>query len=119
MELSVVSLEPGLIRLACSGEITANHLIGNPDPLGKLLGPDVYGQRIMLGLQQARFIDSAGVGWIVNSHRKFVERGGRLVLYSIPPLIEQTLQLLKVGRLVPLAGEEAAARTLVAAGGRP
>jgi anti-anti-sigma regulatory factor len=52
------------------------------------------------------------VGWLIGLHKKFQQAGGRLILHSVPPLIDQLFRLLKLPAVLHMAGDEAAARAL-------
>jgi anti-anti-sigma factor len=111
MKLSFVSGGDGVRRLACSGDVTMLDVHG-ADPLEALLGPDGFGRTVVLDMGQTTYIDSAAVGWLFGLHRKFNQAGGRLILHSIPPLVDQVFQLLKLPTVLHVASDEAAARAL-------
>jgi anti-anti-sigma factor len=67
---------------------------------------------VLLNLEQANYMDTAGVGWLIQRHKKFQDAGGRLVLYSVPPLLDQMFQLLHLPAVLHVAGDESAARQL-------
>jgi anti-anti-sigma factor len=111
MNLSLVSSADGIRHVACSGEMTMFAVRG-ADPLAQVIGPDGFNRAVLLDLRQTTYIDSAAVGWLFGLHRKFNEAGGRLILHSIPPLVDQVFQLLKLPTILHVAGDEAAARAL-------
>jgi anti-anti-sigma factor len=111
MKLSLVSSGDSIRRVAWSGELTMLDVEG-ADPLAALLGPDAFGRTVLLDLGQTTFMDTAAVGWLIGLHKKFKQAGGRLILHSVPPLIDQMFQLLKLPAVLHVAGDEAAARAL-------
>ena len=48
---------------------------------------------ILLNLQQANTIDSAGVGELVSAYTSVAHRGGKLKLVGLPPKVNDILQI--------------------------
>jgi anti-anti-sigma factor len=71
---------------------------------------------VILDLSQVDFIDSAGVGWFIESNKQFQKCGGKLVLHSIPPIVNNILQLLQMHTVLNLADDEASALAAVQTG---
>jgi anti-anti-sigma factor len=117
LKLTVVSDEGDLLRVQCEGEISQVKFQLNDNPLESLAGPDIYRRRLLLNLDRVEFLDSSGISWLVVSHKNFQQGGGMLVLHSIPPRINQVLQFTRMDRLLRMAEDERAARTLAAAAG--
>ena len=113
--LNLVSVEKdGCIRVASSGNITAAHAHpGGKNPFETLLGANWAGNRVVLDLGRSEFIDSIAIGWLIGSAKQFRTRGGALVVHSIGPRVRQMLDLLQIGRLVPLVTDEGTARRFV------
>ncbi len=113
--LSVVSIEKGgYIRLASTGPITASgaHFLGN-NPLESTLGAAWSVNRVLVDLSQTDFIDSAAIGWLIQSAREFTRNGGKFAVHSVTPRVRQMLNLLKIGQLVPILSDEEAALRFV------
>lgn len=53
-------------------------------------------RRIVIDLQHANYIDSAGLGALLETHRTTKEKGGRLGLCSLGPNFRQALQYAKL-----------------------
>ena len=115
--LALASIEKdGVIRAVAGPDITGvNASAGGVNPLERLLGPGWAGYRILLDLGRTTFIDSAGIGWLLSSQKQFRMKGGSIVVHSITPRVRQILDLLRVGKAVPLAADETAARAMLAA----
>ena len=112
MKLSKSAADAGVDVVRCEGPITL--IEPTPaNPFEILLGPEAFSRRVLLNLQRSSVIDSSGVGWLIRSHQSFQKDGGKLVLYEIPPLVAQVLQLMKMQKLLHLAADEAAARALL------
>jgi anti-anti-sigma factor len=112
MKLSLLSTENDITRIENEGDITQMDFRAGTDLLANLLGPDCYGRKVLLSLEKTPYIDSAGVGWMVMCHKRFKEEGGRLVIHSIPPMVNQILRLLRMPDILAMAGDEAAAQAL-------
>lgn len=111
MILSLLATDPDYIHVECDGEIS-QVTSANCEPLSQLVGESCFAGKVMLNLAKATFLDSSGVGWLVQLQKKFNEAGGLMVLHSAPPLLGQVLQLLKMHTLLHIAADEAAARAI-------
>ncbi len=109
MKLHLLPSEDGITRLASVGDITLFEVQGCPNPLADLLGPEAFRDRVLLNLAQSCFIDSAGVGWLIVTHKKFMDMGGLLVVHSLPPLVNHTFRVLQVATILHVADDEPAA----------
>lgn len=49
--------------------------------------------RIVIHLEQVNYVDSAGLGSLIEIHRKTKARGGRLMLTNLGPKLRQALEL--------------------------
>src|SRR5579872_1701661 len=103
MKLTSVSSADGIVMLQCEGDVSQADFLTEGNPFAKLLGPDCFASRVLLNMEQVAFIDSAGIGWLVISHKSFGEAGGILVLYSIPPMVDHVFRLLKMPSVLHLA----------------
>ena len=120
MNLSLVAIEKeGLVKLAASGSITADNFDpSGRNPLERILGPNWASFQVLLDMKLTTYIDSSAIGWLIGSHTAFKKAGGLMVVHDVPPNIKQMLDLLHVGKVVPIAPNAAAARQL-ATGNNP
>ncbi len=118
MKLTLIPTEPDApIHVRAEGSITGADLsVEGKDPLELLLGPQWKCRRVMLNLGAVTYIDSSAIGWLIDAQRSVRSGGGSFVVHSAQPNIRQILEVLKVGRVVPLAESESAARALLASG---
>jgi anti-anti-sigma factor len=117
MQLFLTSEDDMATCLACDGEISqASFPSSDFNPLEDLLGAACYQRQVVLDLGQASFIDSSGVGWLLTSHKKFLAAGGKIILHSVPPLVDQVLRMLQLHHLLSIKADRAAA--LAAAKGK-
>jgi len=117
MQLSLLSTDDGVIRIQCEGNVSQQNIQPGSDPLEVLLGSDCYDRTVLLNLERTEYIDSSGVSWLMGRHKRFLSGGGKLILHSIPPMVNQVLQLLRMTTILHIAADENAARK-VAQGGR-
>ena len=113
MQLTLQSSEHDVFRVLCEGNISQRDIDPEHDPLEALLGPDVFTRKILLNLERTHYVDSSGISWLMGRHKQFKQRGGALVLYAIPPMVKQVLQLLRMSLVLNLADDESSALALV------
>ena len=120
MKLTLVSIEKqGLIRVAAEENVTSTDFDADgSNPLAKLLGATWSSNKVLLDFSRVSYIDSSAVGWLITCHRAFKEAGGTLVVHSVQPSVRQILDVLKIGKVVPLSENEEAARALATGGGQ-
>ncbi|MFT3789115.1 MAG: STAS domain-containing protein [Tepidisphaeraceae bacterium] len=118
VNISLVSIEKeGLVRLASNGSITAaNFDPSGRNPLERILGQNWASFKVLLDMKQTTYIDSSAIGWLIGSHKAFKAAGGVLVLHDIPATIRQMLDLLHVGKVIPITENAQAARELANGG---
>ena len=113
MKLTVMGRETDLVRLACSGTVSAFTLPERNEMWTDALGADGYTRAVLLDLSAADYLDSSGVSWLIIAHRRFRQAGGRLVLHSLPPRLREMVELLRLPSILDVAADEAAARSLL------
>lgn len=119
MKLQLVSIErDGLVKIATQGNITSTDIdAAGPNPLEKILGKNWSQMRVLLDLNETQYIDSSAIGWLIGSGKHLREGGGTLVVYGVQPAVRQVLDLLKVGRVVPLVEDELGAKQVASGAG--
>jgi anti-anti-sigma factor len=113
MKLTLASNNDGLVRIDCAGEITQADYQGEGNPFVQLLGPEGFAGTVLVNFEKTTFIDSAGIGWLVMSHKRFQEKGGFLILHSVPAMIDRVFQLLQMSTLLHLAANETEANAMI------
>jgi anti-anti-sigma factor len=113
MKLTLLPLEDdNLIRVRCEGHVSSPHLSSDGDPLVVMLGPMCHTHRVLLNLEKVRSIDTGGVCWLLSLDKQFRAKGGRFVLYQVPGVVLDVLNVLRLAPLLPIADDEAAARQI-------
>jgi anti-anti-sigma factor len=109
MQLSHETTPEGLVRVRCEEKVTLIELQHGRDPLVKLLGPDAYHNRVLFDLSRITYIDSSGIGWLVVSYKRFCQAQGGIVFHSPSKIVKDTLDVLRLDMVLPLAANEDAA----------
>lgn len=65
--------------------------------------------RVVVNLEHVAFVDSAGLGALIEMHRKAKTKGGRLKLCHMGPKLKQALELARLLPIFDTAPTEAAA----------
>jgi anti-anti-sigma factor len=113
MNLNVISDDNNLVHVRCAGKISQDEFPNGADPLEALLGEHGgFGRKVLLNLEEATFIDSSGISWLLISHKHCLQQGGCLVVHSVPPLIDHVAQLVKLPRIMHFAKDAAGARAV-------
>jgi anti-anti-sigma factor len=118
MKLSLVSIErEGYIRLASEGPATAaDFAVDQKNPLEQILGVSWATNRVVLNMDRCTYIDSSAIGWLIGTQKAFKNAGGSFVVHSLQPSVRNVLDMLKVGKVVPIAETESQAKELALKG---
>jgi len=94
----VCGLEPPVVR---------ESLPPNDEPnLDDFVHPGVD---TLLSMADLPVLDTRRIGWLLAAHRRFDEAGGRLVLHSVRLQAQESLEFLRLDRVLHIAKDEAAA----------
>lgn len=88
------------VTVVLEGELdhhTAGSLRDDLDAL--ILDPGVT--KLCLDLHGVRFMDSAGLGMVLGRYRRLTERGGSLVVKSVPAGVDRIFRMSGLYALVP------------------
>lgn len=110
MKLALLPSLDQLLRIECTDDLTLLEVATQNLALDQLFGTDIYTRMVLLSLAKASYIDSAGIGWLVMTHKQFQERGGTLIVHSLAPMVEHVFRVLDLTTLLHVAADEAAAR---------
>ncbi len=112
MKMTLLNQEDDLLDLKLEGPVTPTGMLVEEDPLAAEFGEDVYAKTVLLGMEHVDFLNSGGLNWLLNTHKRFESQGGRLVLYAAPAQVSQVMKLLSVDRVLDVADSRAKARSL-------
>lgn len=116
MNLSIDSRVDDVCQLSLSGEITKTVVASHQDPFSQLLGQDELNLTILLSLEHAKYINSSGIGWLIETNKKIREAGGILVLHSLPPDIQSIFVIMRLEKVFTLAKDLECAQVAAKAG---
>ncbi len=116
MKLRVLAQDDRSAHLVCEGDLVATAVSARADPLDALLPPVSRPPAVLLDLSQVGYINSTGISWLVQTHRRLQQNGGRLVLHSVQPFVRGVLHLMRLDTVLQLADDEPAARALLGGG---
>ena len=105
MELNIVSKSDDQVHVKASGEIRQRKLPGDKEPLGELLGDDVYDKKVLLDLSEVKYVDSSGLGWLVVCQKRFKEHKGAIVLHSLPQMVSNVLKIVQLDKVFFIADD--------------
>ena len=111
--LKMKTIDEGTHYVQAEGRITQDSIAKNSDAFVEILGDKAYENNVVLGFENVEHVDSSGVGWLLSNNRQFGERGGKLVLHSLPPSVKNVFGMLKLGEVLSLAGSEDEAKLVV------
>lgn len=100
MKFTLDSEGDGPTCISCSGRITQSTFDPNINPLQELLGDSGYSRPVLLDMHKTEYIDSSGIGWLVATHKQCLRNGGELILHSLPPMVNQVVQLLRMDKML-------------------
>jgi anti-anti-sigma factor len=110
MQVSHETTPEGLTLVRCAGKVGLVEFQQGRDPLVNLLGSKIYRGRVLFDLSQIDYIDSSGIGWLVVTYKRFCQAKGWIVFHSPSQFVRDTLDLLRLDLVLPMAENEAAAR---------
>jgi anti-anti-sigma factor len=115
MKLTMVSRDTRVVRLAGEGHLTSPALDGVDDPFDRALAPDDFHRTVVIDLAHARYLNSSGISWLIETDQRFRQEGGRLVLHSLTPPVREIARLTHLASLLDVVADESAAQQLTAA----
>ena len=66
-------------------------------------------ERLLVNLGDVTYIDSSGVGALVEAYRKVKDRGGRLILFGMSPRVRSVFEVTKLDKFFEIVDTEAEA----------
>lgn len=119
MEVRTIESQDGWLQYALLGEITCRARAEHPrdclSPLG--LQADSIDRNVVLDFSDATFLDSSGIGWLLSVNRAVKERGHRLAVVSVPPLIQRVMAMMRLGEVLTVCANTSDVRNRFGASG--
>jgi anti-sigma B factor antagonist len=110
MQCDIVRAGESCAEVRLSGRITSDVVGERGDHLSRILGEHVHAGRLLLDLSGTEFLDSSGIGWLLDQHRKCMRAGGVLVLHSLPPMVANVVHLMNLHKAFTIAVDATSAR---------
>lgn len=104
--------EEKAIEVAAHGKITHGTISEDPSSFEALIGEVGYQNVVILNLEDVDFVDSSGIGWLLQHHKRFRDAGGILVFHSLTPTVENVFRLLNLKQVFHVADDAVAARDI-------
>ena len=111
MDLQVEALDDRAIRLVLSGRLDT---VGVDQIETRFNASAVADPRhALVDLSGVEFVSSMGVRLLITAARAKAGRGGRLVLAAPQPVVRETLEMVALDQIIPIAADQAEARALL------
>lgn len=112
MKIVLAGIErDGTVKLTVDGMITSTDFTADgKNPIEAAAGPAWAGFRLLMDMSAVSYMDSASIGWVLNTKKKLADGGGAFVLYGLQPKVKQVFELMRVGKVINLRDDEASAR---------
>lgn len=114
MSLKIESQGDGVCHLSLAGRISQVSNSAISEELSQLVGASNLNQKILLSLQKTEFIDSSGIGWLLETDKKIRAAGGAFVLHSLPLEVQHVFGLMRLNKVLTVAKDRHQADALVA-----
>ncbi|HEY4003046.1 MAG TPA: STAS domain-containing protein [Candidatus Xenobia bacterium] len=111
--LDVHEAEPGVQVVTLLGELDYSNL---PEVRDHVYGVVSQAHGVVIDVRKLKFIDSNGLGFILQVHRRMHEKAGRMVLVSTSSHMEKLLRISGLEAVLPVHADEASAVAAVKGG---
>lgn len=111
MELKVQEEGETLTRVALSGRLDTTGVDQIETPFHTAVA--ARGRSAIVDFSGVSFLSSMGVRMLLTAARNLARRGARLVLQAPQPLVLESIRHAALEELIPVAGDETAARSMV------
>ena len=106
LTLKLLRNEGDVVRFEAIGKITRDGWANEKEPLANLFGDGIYSHKCLLSLNNALYIDSTGVEWLLTAHKRFQQAGGMLILHSPTSASKQLLKLMRMDLVLSIVDDE-------------
>lgn len=102
MKFHFVDAVDGSVDVRAEGPIAPDCPEQLTEALLELVGPKLYDGRLRLDLSEADFISSAGIGGLLQCHKRFREQGGEFEILAPSRTVRQTLDLMRLNGVLKI-----------------
>jgi len=111
MQYDVVQTGDDGAEIRLRGRITSDALAEQAAEVARAIGAAAYRGRLLIDMAATEFLDSSGIGWLLEQHRQCLQGGGMMVIHSVPPMVDRVMHLMNLHRAFHIAADHATART--------
>ncbi|HNQ21743.1 MAG TPA: STAS domain-containing protein [Phycisphaerae bacterium] len=112
VSLALAQPDNGVYEVQVSGRIGRGVDERIKTLLRETSGQEAATQAVVLNLADVAFLDSAGISSLLALQHDLTEAGGKMVLCSVPPRINQMFELVGMARVIPVADDARRAREM-------
>ena len=105
MKFSVSEDLGEVAKVTITGCLTQPDISPPLDPFRQVLGPNAYSRIVLLDMKDSNYLDSMCIGWMLSTHKRFRENGGKLVIHSLQPLASNVISLLHLNGVFLIAAD--------------
>jgi anti-anti-sigma factor len=113
MKFTILKTSPEVTTVRCEGPITFVEIIKNREALEKVLEQTPHRAYLLLNMERVTILDSAGISWMIQQHKRAAQNGGLAVFSTIPPVIKGMLTLLNMDQALSFVDEDAEGEKLL------
>lgn len=112
MDLTVESVDDGAVRVALAGRLDT---VGVDQVETRFNAAAVADARhALIDMAAVDFISSMGVRLLITAARAKASRGGRMALFGLQPVVQETLGIVALDQIIPIGTDLADARARIA-----
>ena len=93
------------VQVSIEGCLNQQDISPPIDPFRALLGQNAYQRTVLLDMRDSNYLDSLCIGWLLSSHKRFREHGGKLVIHSLQPVASNVISLLRLNTVFQMADD--------------
>jgi anti-anti-sigma factor len=103
MDIEILENSGDVLHLGFVGRIVRDNHCPLNACFEQVLGPRGYSQTVIVDMHRATFIDSAGLSFLILSHKRFLQEGGKLIFHSLSPAVRTLFETMGLQQLFFLA----------------
>jgi anti-anti-sigma factor len=112
IKVETTELSDGIFQIRIEGSLDWSNFVRVETALEDLFKKNIF--KIVVNLQQAKYISSAGFGCFISSLDTAMKKGGDIIFAGTPPEIQDVFNILGLSKILRFAENEKAAMELFA-----
>ncbi|MCS7239366.1 MAG: STAS domain-containing protein [Thermoguttaceae bacterium] len=106
MDIEILGYSGPVLRMAFVGRIVRDNSMPLTEAFESALGPAGYRQPVVVSFERTFFIDSSGLSFLIQCHKRFTQAGGKLVMHSLTPSVLTLFETMGLHQVFLLAENE-------------